>query len=1329
MENTTVINTHIPSNTTNLHELKIDGQTVIESCQHNEAYHYQARNNTSYPNVDIHAGHINAHGVYSKHMTTGTIKAGVSDIGEYQVNGKLLADKNRNIHASSITLSNNVTLTADQDQSFFINGVNMSNNISQPLNVNYKDIDDKNFCKNWSLPMNEYNVVGYVVSKTDAGKYQTIIDSAGYVYTSDFYGRIWEERVRISNNSPLVCLSASDTCQHQMCVDLHGMVYLSSNYGKNWQSKFLGNVTNYNLSNNNVDNICCSVSNSGKFQIVCYGTTQCTSDDYGSSFVDISIGTDTEFKFISVKDLENYYYNLTPMVLSGPSPPDNLPQDAIVISVSNQAQIYLSSYDNSGGWVTFSDGKKFKQIGDEILDSSGQILSAFAISDNLEYNTLCTNMGYTFRSDTSGGLINNITYKTNNDTYIWESPISGNSATGNNITSIAMDSSGSRQIFTTDTGYVYYSSSIEPNVSNTWTISKVSELPLKFITTSNNSGQTYLHMIDEAGVIFMSADRGISWKSLTSNMVLKSITCSKSGQYINILDASGYICTSSNYGKIWGVPSRNAQASMIGESFVNGAFHQIVISDDGQYSYAIDDFKIYRSTNYGKTWTRFSTDTFEAVDSSGGSPPIYPLQSIGVSGDGNTLAVIDSNYMEANILTNSVVLYLFTDIKAINPQIPQKIIIDTDDFITQITSISLSYNGNYITVVSPSRNYVSSDKGLTWKSYSSIPSIEQIPHTVISSDGKVISSVMSNSKSINVMNTNGNIRSYQVDPYHSDGFLTGLAMSETGQYVMTCDNSGNIFNSNNTNVYVYSSYTLDTVLSCDTMIMGIAMSGNGKYQFAIDSSNHFYMSNSYGQYGTFYSTRETSPSRNAFLNTLITSSDISENGQVITIADLFGNYIVSHDYGKTFMTSRIAPGYSTLDVKLSATGKIQYAICDNNVNDKMLVISTDFGISWNACYYTTLEIRYLAISHDGKYVTIGDRSGQVHISKDFGTLFKIKSVVGHEIDVETVVKISGCGKYQYAMLPTAIYKSQDYGELWELLFSPTGPSMMPMIPIGITTFTNFIISKTGQYQTYITETGQILTSSDFGNTIRYIVTLSNDGQATTHAPSVTMSGNGKYQCVIIVNTSGSVANTCSVTLFVSTDYGVSWKETNFFPLTFSIPDAMVYGFFPKFTLSNNAQYGIFTNANQIMLTNVSELSQDITSNNLIVNNNAIINNLSVCGFMNNGSYIAKVTKVTNTNVNPTPLEYFQTSSDYIILCDPVNGSIHVNLRNDAPMGQIIIITKKSSGSGVQIYPSSGFSIGVGTNNSIMLASSSGSLTLMSIGDGNWTQIAIYGVVF
>lgn len=1324
MENKTVIDTHVPSNATDLHELKIDGQTVIESCNHNEAYHHQIRNNLSYPNVDIHAGHINAHGVYSKHITAGTMKAGVLDIGEYQVNGKLLADKNRNIHASSLTLSNNVSLTTDQNQNFFINGVNMSDNIAQPFNVNYKDIDDKNFCKNWNMPMDEYNVVGYIVSKNDTGKYQTIIDSAGYVYTSDLYGRIWEERIRLTNNSQLVCLSASDTCQNQMCVDKNGMVYLSSNYGKSWQSKFLGNVVNYNLSSNNVDNICCSISNSGKFQIVCYGTTQYTSDDYGNTFVDISMGTGTEFKFISVKDLGDYYYNLLPPVI-GPTPPDNLPQDAMVLSVSTQARIFLSSYDHSGGWITFSNGKKFSQIGNEIPDSSGQTLSSFAISDNLEYNTLCTNMGYTFRSDTSGGLINNVTYKTNNGIYLWESPVSGNSANGNNIKSIAMNSSGSFQIFTTDNGYIYYGSSIVPNLNNAWTISKVSELPLKFINVSNNGSQLFLYMIDEAGVIFMSADRGTSWKSLTNNVVLKSIACSKSGKYINILDTSGYICTSSNYGKIWGVPSRNAQGSMINSALTNGEFHQIVISDDGQYSYAIDDFKIYRSVNYGKTWTRFSTDTFEAVDSSGGSPPIYPLRSISVSGDGNTLAVIDSNYMEANILTNSVVLYLFTNIKETNAQTPQKIIIDTDDFITSLTSVSLSYDGNYISVVSPNRNYISSDRGLTWKSYINTPSIEQIPRTVISSDGKVVSTIMADSKTINVMNTNGNIRSYQVDPYSSDGLLTGLAMSETGQYVIACDNSGNIFRSNNTNVHVDSSHILDTVLSSNTMIVGVAMSGDGKYQFAIDSDNHFYMSNSFGQYGTFYSTRELS-SRNIFLNTLITCSDISENGKVITIADLFGNCIVSHDYGKTFMTSRIASGYSTLDVKLSSIGQIQYAICDDNVNDKILVKSTDFGISWNACYYTASEIRYLVISHDGKYVTIGDRSGQVHVSKDFGTSFNTKSVVGHTVSAETVVKMSGCGKYQYVMLPTAIYRSQDHGELWELLYSPIGPSVTPMMPITITPFTNFAVSKSGQHQTYITETGQILISSNFGNTIKYNTILSNDGQITTYSPSVTMSGNGKYQCVIIGNISGSTSTTCSLTLFMSVNCGVSWKEANFFPLAFSIPEAMVYGVSPRFTLSNDAQYGIFTTVNQILLTNVSEISQEIMSSNLVVNNNAIINNLSVCGFINNGSYMAKVTKIINNYAST--LAYNQLSSDYVIVCSPIVGNVEVYLRDDTPLGQIIIITKTVSTYTTVVYTKLGGFIGSNDTYITLYGAGSSSITAMSLGDGNWSLISSVGMV-
>jgi photosystem II stability/assembly factor-like uncharacterized protein len=1319
---------HMPNPTNNLdvHTLKIDGQTIIEPCMHDESYHYQAYNYTSHPNVDIHAGHIDTHGIYTKHATAGSIKTGCLDSGECKINGKLLVDKNKNLHVTSVAINNDVTLTTDSNQNLYVNNVDILSNVP-PMNINYKNVDDNNFCKNWNLPyMYEYNVVGYVVSKADGGKYQTIIDSAGNVYTSDSFGRIWCTPVKLTNNnSPLICLSASDTCQYQMCIDLNGFVYLSNDYGSTWRSNLLGSSIYYNLKIDGVDNICCSISNSGRFQIVCYGIEQYASDDYGSSFVNISTGANIEFKFISVKDLGDYYYNLTP----GLSLPDNSPQDAIAISISNNAEIFISSYDHSGNWTTTDtiNNRKFKSIGNETVDSSGQTLSAFAISDDLMYNTLGTNRGYIFRSDTSGGLINNDSYRTHEGLYTWNSQIKGDVATGGNIMSVGMDSSGSFQIFTTDTGYTYIGTEIEPNMGNSWTIQKVSERPLKFANVVNNGSQIYIYMIDEAGVIFFSATSGTSWKSLTNNMVLKSITCSKSGQYIHVLDASGYICTSSTYGKVWGVPSRNAQASHIGSNFRNGAFHQIVTSDDGQYCYTIDDFKIYRSLDYGRSWTRFSTSTFEAVDSSG-SAPIYPLRSISVSGDGNTLAVIDSNYMNADTLTNSIVFYLFDSIKQVNVQTPQKIIIDTDDYITQPTNISLSYDGSYISVVSPTRTYISSDKGSTWKVYHSTESTAQIPKTVISSDGKVISSIMAGAKEINMLNFNGSIRSYQVDSDLVDGLFTGLALSGNGQCVLACDESGNIFNSNNTNVFVREGSTiLNTFRLCDTMLMGVAMSEDGKYQFAIDADNHFYVSDFYGKYGTFYSTRENSPSRTTFMNTLATCSDISESGQVITIADSFGNKTTSLDYGKTFsVASKIAGGYSILDIKLNATGKIQYAIGDDGVSNRMLFVSADFGESWNLSYLTHVELRYLSISHDGKYVTLGGRNGDVYTSKDYGITFKQKYVIGHEVNVDAFVKISGCGKYQYVMFPTAIYRSRDYGESWKSIFAPIAPSISPMVPFITRSFTYFSISKSGQYQTYVTEGGQIFISNNFGDTIRYSTILSNDGQDTTKTPCVTMSGNGKYQSVIISNVSGSVSQTCSLSLFVSTDYGSSWKEVNIFPLSFTVPDAITFGLSPKFVLSSNAQYGIFININQVMMTHVGEFTENITRNNIVINNNAMINNLSTCGFTNKGSYIANVTKVTNDSSGT--LMYTQNPNDYIIMTIPTTHNININLRNDAPLGQIIIVVSKGPNS-TNVYPPVEFSIGtLGIDTPIELSGEPSSLTVMSTGDGNWLQMSSYGIV-
>ncbi len=127
MEDKSKINPDVPYPTdpSNVHILKIANEVIIEPSVNEEKYYHNAKNFLNNTNVDIHAGHVDTHGIQTKHLNANTIvtssmTAGSLDIGEYKVNGKVLADKNKKVYASSIKLDNNVNLTTDSDENFIL---------------------------------------------------------------------------------------------------------------------------------------------------------------------------------------------------------------------------------------------------------------------------------------------------------------------------------------------------------------------------------------------------------------------------------------------------------------------------------------------------------------------------------------------------------------------------------------------------------------------------------------------------------------------------------------------------------------------------------------------------------------------------------------------------------------------------------------------------------------------------------------------------------------------------------------------------------------------------------------------------------------------------------------------------------------------------------------------------------------------------------------------------------------------------------------------------------------------------------------------------------
>ena len=162
-------------------------------------------------------------------------------------------------------------------------------------------------------------------------------------------------------------------------------------------------------------------------------------------------------------------------------------------------------------------------------------------------------------------------------------------------------------------------------------------------------------------------------------------------------------------------------------------------------------------------------------------------------------------------------------------------------------------------------------------------------------------------------------------------------------------------------------------------------------------------------------------------------------------------------------------------IKISSDGLYQIA-CQSSENGQVF-ISNNYGLNWKHIQYFT-DNKYLgnfadvAISKDGKYMTVLQVNGPIAISSNYGKTWIIIRNCVSKIDNENVIfnleqnwysiDMSGDGKYQTAVSIKDslnnggyVYRSDSYGFSWI--------DVTPSIPYP-PNFTAISMSYSGQYQ-------------------------------------------------------------------------------------------------------------------------------------------------------------------------------------------------------------------------------------------------------------------------
>lgn len=1357
-------NLNVNSLSINTKKIAYDNLTENENMQYFHNYASCANRNAN-TNTTMRAEHISTCKLCAKNIFCSCISSGTVNSTEYNSNGKLLVDKSQNLFAKSVSLGTDVKLTSDSNGKLLINNTPLYDSyVDQQL----KKIDESQFCQKWKIPYTGKGIItGYTTSVINNGLYQTIIDSAGNISVSSDSGYTFGVQNNVTNGTSLGSVAMSEDGKYQLTADFRGNIYQSSDFGKKWEQKAI--FTIYDIVF--LDYISVSVSQSGKYQVLCVEGKSYVSDNYGLSFKQlVKLEDRNVFKKVIVK--EAHYFDFTYNIDSS-NYLSALDQTAIFVgltrnlteNITENNNIRITSTDGSGNWLNDNTNNWIK------TGAVSGILTSFSISNDLMFASIVDSSGNVYKSDTSGGLINNQFYEDTSGLYSWSTNIVQN--IGNDyIADIAMDESGSYQTIITNDGYIFSTYNQNIDSSGNWSSTKLSinDQSLLFLSISADGSTQYA--IDETGRIFKSVDYGVSWLGGTSNSNFTCVACSESGQYASIIDTSGYIITTSSYGDIWSAPRK------ITPNLTDQGLIKITMSSNGKYQYAISKYNIYQSLDYGSTWN--VTDNIEATNiiedfsNTIGFPIILaaPLVNIAISGDGSTLAVLDSSYGQtggSKLNSNDQYIYVFENIRNTNSIYMSlntyTVYNNSNGYIA--SDLSISESGNCITMSDKKQNIAFSNTfGQTWELNAQYNGYVKNTYIAMSKFGDIncfAYSDSSNNQSVvkfyqtvsppNIETPNNQLIQY--DGIYKKSNLgneldfTSISMSNDGTDIIVSINdasgNGKLLMSNDQSTDIEGDSSWKSILETNHNITSSIISGNGKYVYAIGENGDIYISNSNGK--SFFSSA-TITKYDTYNTKTFLALDMSADGSVQSALDFSGNIYVSTDTGTTWndpinISAVIETSFMPVKIKLSANGNIQYVIGFGNDGSSYLIYSNDFGISWSELFSISQSDAVffgLATSSSGQHITLGSMTGDVYISHNFGKTFEKNNIIPNTNNYVQQISdlcMSACGEYQ-SLITLAIfggsigspitYVSNNYGKTWKPIANTTNYS------IG----SSIAISDSGQYQSYVgfdivMGSGYVTSTSNFGqdfttvNSNSYFLDAS--GSRITNLPiSIAMSSSGKYQAMLALT-----QNTSLVFLYKSTDYGKTWNLSETLPLVIlgrklfgdyfegSFFDSFIlFILFTRFKISADGQYIAIALNDSIYLSHCPEISNSSIIDTLNVTNNATINSLETNSINVNGGYIAK-TKIVNNNYNAD-------LSDYII-CVDTHGCI-VQLPNDAPIGQMIIITNGKNfdnNYSYKIKPPIGGrfnSFGVNVKSSVYGAGGVFmAKTILSLGNNNWRIIS------
>lgn len=631
------------------------------------------------------------------------------------------------------------------------------------------------------------------------------------------------------------------------------------------------------------------------------------------------------------------------------------------------------------------------------------------------------------------------------------------------------------------------------NVQKTYSI----ELSGKWWNISISETGKYQIAIQNSnnGRIFISNNYGINWKPIKNTSCIglfTGVSISNDGKYQSVLQQSGGILISSNYGETWTIIDLSVTKNINDELNIvntNKDWWAISMSATGQYQTAVSFYDdpdmggyIYMSKDSGLSW-------IDVTPQNRKTPGYYYGVSLSYTGKIQLVVVTTfSNSRDEVFLSSYTLSYdyglTWTEPVRLGVNVIGCVINKSPDSMIDGKYQYLIEQGGY-------GIFRSDDFGITWNLI--YPNTLLWQYITVSETGKyVYCSAQSNYTALSYdYGITWTIKYF-------DYSLNGISASADGSIISISTLTNKIIIS-----YDYGkTFTFNNNSPLYKNINRVRISSNGQIQAVSITNGKILLSTDYGNHWDEISDiKEWS------------QNNMSLTGQYHTVYELNGNCYTSNDYGFHWIQGENLGLTNVVNINMSGDGKYQMIVNGAILEPTTpsIYLSNNYGLNWIPIVISTIRNIYgSAMSISGQHISLIDYLGEdysggyVYVSNDYGMTFKFIENTGPNDGYD--ISMSGCGKYQLATTIKSYFLSNDYGRTWTEYIITEIPGLESYglyIPIKC------YISSTGEFQ-YISliKTNKIIViySKNYGFEWKIFDTSSINNSAYVSS----MSSNGQY---------------------------------------------------------------------------------------------------------------------------------------------------------------------------------------------------------------------------